>query len=49
MKVDTMRNIDRYAGVPITFLLGLIYRLVYLVTPRKQVPVRNALLLSSAL
>jgi ADP-heptose:LPS heptosyltransferase len=43
MKVDTMRNIDRYAGVPITFLLGLVYRLIYRFAPRKQVAVKNAL------
>ena len=43
MKVDTMREIDRYAGVPITFVLGLIYRLIYLIVPRKKVAVKNAL------
>ena len=43
MNVDTMRNIDRYAGVPITFLLGLVYWVLYRITPRRKVAVENAL------
>ncbi len=43
MKVDTMRTIDRYAGVPICFLLALCYRLVSWFSPSKSVPVKNAL------
>lgn len=43
MNVDTMRTIDRYAGVPITFVLGLIYRLIYKLAPRKDVVIRNVL------
>lgn len=43
MKVDTMRVIDRYAGVPICFVLAGLYWLVGLVKPAKKVPVKNAL------
>ncbi len=43
MNVDTMRTIDRYAGVPITFVLGIVYRLASLFVPRRDVPVKNVL------
>ncbi len=39
MKVDTMRVIDRYAGIPLCFLIGWFYRLVEIVfTTRPQAP-----------
>ena len=43
MKVDTMRTIDRLLGVPITFVLSGIYWLIYKLSPRVEMPVRNAL------
>jgi ADP-heptose:LPS heptosyltransferase len=43
MNVDTMRKIDRYAGVPISFVLGIFYRLISLVLPNKKVAIKNAL------
>lgn len=43
MNVNTMRVIDRYAGVPICFVLACVYWLVGLVTPRRKVAVNNAL------
>lgn len=43
MKVDTMRRIDYLAGVPLAFLLTLVFRAVGLFTPRRQVKPRNVL------
>ncbi len=43
MKVDTMRTIDRYAGVPICFVLAICYRVVSWFFPPRSVPVKNAL------
>ncbi len=43
MKVDTMRTIDRYAGVPICFVLAVFYKVLSLFSPAKAVPVKNAL------
>jgi ADP-heptose:LPS heptosyltransferase len=43
MKVDTMRTIDRYAGVPICFVLAVFYKVLHWFSPVKVVPVKNAL------
>ena len=43
MNVDTMRAIDRYAGVPISFVLGIFYWLASLVMPKKTVPISKVL------
>lgn len=43
MKVDTMRTIDRFAGVPICFLLAICYRIISWFSPPKPVQVKNAL------
>lgn len=43
MNVDTMRAIDRYAGVPICGVLSAVYWLGSLFRTRGDVPVRNAL------
>ncbi len=43
MKVDTMRTIDRYAGVPICFVLAVFYKVLHWFAPAKVVPVKNAL------
>lgn len=43
MNVDTMRSIDRYAGVPISFVLGMFYRVLAWFVPNRVVPIKNAL------
>lgn len=43
MNVDTMRTVDRYAGVPITFILSMVYWAIYKLFPRKDIPTKNAL------
>ncbi len=43
MRVDTMRAIDRYAGVVLTFLLTRWLRLYHLLVPEKQQPPRRLL------
>ncbi|HID49393.1 MAG TPA: glycosyltransferase family 9 protein [Chromatiales bacterium] len=45
MKVDTMRKIDYYAGVPLCFLLTLWFGLVHLFRPVKRKPPRKVLLI----
>jgi ADP-heptose:LPS heptosyltransferase len=43
MKVDTMRTIDRYVGVPICFGLAIFYKIATWFSSGKKVPVKNAL------
>jgi ADP-heptose:LPS heptosyltransferase len=43
MKVDTMRRIDYLAGVPLAFLLTLVFRLAGLFRSRRQVRPQNVL------
>ncbi|MDN3640548.1 glycosyltransferase family 9 protein [Simiduia curdlanivorans] len=45
MKVDTMRKIDRWAGVPLCFLLSLWFKLWQLLFKPKAVPAKNVLFL----
>jgi ADP-heptose:LPS heptosyltransferase len=43
MNVDTMRAIDRYLGIPLTFLLTLWQRVLALFSPKKAVSPHNIL------
>ncbi|HHD57266.1 MAG TPA: glycosyltransferase family 9 protein [Desulfobulbaceae bacterium] len=43
MNVDTMRAIDKWAGIPLTFLLTLLNRLVALVRPTRSGPIQRIL------
>ena len=43
MNVNTMRVIDRYAGVPICFVLASVYWLVGLVTAKRKLAVGDRL------
>ncbi len=45
MNVDTMRNIDHYAGVPLTFLGTIIKRSIELFSPPKKTKAKNVLLI----
>ncbi|MDD2790582.1 MAG: glycosyltransferase family 9 protein [Sulfurimonas sp.] len=45
MNVDTMRNIDHYAGVPLTFLGTLVKKAVNLISPEQRVKPKNVLLI----
>ncbi len=43
MNVDTMRAIDKWAGIPLTFLLTLVNRLIALVRPTRPRPIQRIL------
>ncbi|TKB58287.1 glycosyltransferase family 9 protein [Ferrimonas aestuarii] len=43
MKVDTMRNIDHYAGVPLCFLLSMVQSVIRWFTPAKRTAPKNVL------
>lgn len=45
MQIDTMRHIDRWAGIPLTWLLTLLLRLRNAIKGRKTPPPRHILLL----
>ena len=45
MNVDTMRNIDHYAGVPLTFLGTIIKKTVDFFAPPKKIKPKNVLLI----
>ncbi len=45
MNVDTMRNIDHYAGVPLAFLGTLLKKTLNLVSPEIPIKVKNVLLI----
>jgi ADP-heptose:LPS heptosyltransferase len=45
MNVDTMRNIDHYAGVPLTFLGTIIKKTVDFFIPPKKIKPKNVLLI----
>ncbi|RLA80109.1 MAG: glycosyltransferase family 9 protein [Epsilonproteobacteria bacterium] len=45
MNVDTMRNIDHYAGVPLTFLGTIIKKTVDFFSPPKKIKPKNVLLI----
>ncbi|WP_373004318.1 glycosyltransferase family 9 protein [Sulfurimonas sp.] len=45
MNVDTMRNIDHYAGVPLTFLGTIIKKTVDFFVPPKKIKPKNVLLI----
>ncbi len=45
MNVDTMRNIDHYAGVPLTFIGTLIKKTIDFIVPPKKVKPKNVLLI----
>jgi ADP-heptose:LPS heptosyltransferase len=44
MNVDTMRNIDHYAGVPLTFIGTLLNKVVEFIKPPQKVKPKNVLL-----
>ncbi len=43
MNVDTMRAVDKWAGIPLTFLLTLLNRLITLVRPTRTRPIQRIL------
>ena len=43
MRVDTMRAIDRWAGIPLCFTLTVIQKVIHLVRPPQETPVRRIL------
>ncbi|HHL32797.1 MAG TPA: glycosyltransferase family 9 protein, partial [Desulfobulbaceae bacterium] len=43
MNVDTMRAVDKWAGIPLTFLLTLLNRLITLVRPTRTRPIERIL------
>ena len=43
MNVDTMRAVDKWAGIPLTFLLTLLNRLIALVRPTRTRPIERIL------
>lgn len=45
MNIDTMRNIDHYAGVPLTFLGTIIKKTIEFFAPPKQIRPKNVLLI----
>lgn len=45
MNIDTMRNIDHYAGVPLTFLGTIIKKTIEFFTPPKKIKPKNVLLI----
>ncbi len=45
MNVDTMRNIDHYAGVPLTFLGTIIKKTIEFFKPPKKIKPKNVLLI----
>ena len=45
MNVDTMRNIDHYAGVPLTFVGTLIKKAIHFFKPPKKIKPKNVLLI----
>lgn len=45
MNVDTMRNIDHYAGVPLTFLGTIIKKTIEFFVPPKNIKPKNVLLI----
>lgn len=45
MNVDTMRNIDHYAGIPLTFLGTIIKKTVDFFVPPKKIKPKNVLLI----
>lgn len=45
MNVDTMRNIDHYAGVPLAFIGTIIKKTINLFVPSKKIKPRNVLLI----
>ena len=45
MNVDTMRNIDHYAGVPLTFLGTIVKKTVDFLVPPKTIKPKNVLLI----
>jgi ADP-heptose:LPS heptosyltransferase len=45
MNIDTMRNIDHYAGVPLTFLGTIIKKTVDFFVPPKKIKPKNVLLI----
>ncbi|MBU0721694.1 glycosyltransferase family 9 protein [bacterium] len=45
MNVDTMRHIDHYAGVPLTFIGTLIKKSVHFFVPPKKIKPKNVLLI----
>ena len=45
MNVDTMRNIDHYAGVPLTFIGTLIKKAMDIYSPQKPTKAKNVLLI----
>ena len=45
MNVDTMRNVDYYAGVPLTFALTLVQKLYAFAVPKQRKKAKNVLLI----
>jgi len=45
MNVDTMRNVDYYAGVPLTFITTIFEKIIHLVFPPKKQKAKNVLLI----
>ncbi len=45
MNVDTMRNVDYYAGVPLTFITTIFQKIVHTVIPPKKKRAKNVLLI----
>ena len=43
MNVDTMRTIDKWAGIPLTFMLTIMQRLAAIIRPAKVRPVKRIL------